>query len=61
MNIQAIRSLVRPVTTWGLVASQAALAFLWADGREAAQDAFEALGPFTMMALVFWFTSRESA
>ena len=57
--MEKIKAAVRPTVTWGLVASQAALAFLWADGREAAQEAFAALGPFTMMVLVFWFKTRE--
>jgi len=40
------------------MAVQAGLAVGWAGGAEAA-DAFAALAPFTMMALTFWFKSRE--
>ena len=59
--MERIKSLVRPTVTWSLVASQALLAFAWMDGREAAPDAFAALGPFTMMVLVFWFKTRDGA
>lgn len=58
MNIDSIRALVRPTVTWGLVAAQGGLAAAWALGLEAEQ-AFAALGPFTMMAMTFWFRSRE--
>lgn len=56
--IEFVRAAVRPTVTWGLVAVQAGLAVAWAGGVEAA-DAFAALAPFTMMALTFWFKSRE--
>jgi hypothetical protein len=57
-RVEFIRALVRPLTTWGLVLVQAALAVLWATGTAAA-DAFAALAPFTMMAMTFWFRSRD--
>jgi hypothetical protein len=60
MNIDSLRAAVRPTVTWGLVLVQAALAVLWATGTTAA-DAFAALAPFTMMAMTFWFKSREGA
>lgn len=53
-----LRAAVRPTVTWGLVAVQAGLAVAWAVGTAAA-DAFAALSPFTMMAMTFWFKSRE--
>ena len=37
---------------------QAGLAVAWAIGTDAS-DAFAALAPFTMMAMTFWFKSRE--
>jgi hypothetical protein len=60
--VRKIRSLVRPVTTWFLALVQSSLAAAWAadfggTGNQAA-DAFKAMGPFTMMAMTFWFTSR---
>ncbi|MBT5774925.1 MAG: hypothetical protein HOH95_11180 [Dehalococcoidia bacterium] len=57
-TIDAIKAAVRPMVTWGLVAVQAGLAVAWATGANAEQ-AFAALGPFTMMAMTFWFRSRE--
>lgn len=56
MNVEAI---VRPLVTVVLVAAQIALAFVWAffDGR--AEQAFAALSPFTSMAVIFWFKSRD--
>ncbi len=59
-SIDAIRAAVRPTVTWGLVAVQAGLAVAWATGANAEQ-AFAALGPFTMMAMTFWFHSREDS
>ena len=56
--IDFVRAAVRPTVTWGLVAVQAGLAVGWAGGV-AAVDAFAALAPFTMMAMTFWFKSRE--
>jgi hypothetical protein len=58
--IDSIRAVVRPSVTWGLVVVQAGLAVAWATGTEAA-DAFAALAPFTMMAMTFWFKSREDS
>ena len=58
--IQFVRAAVRPTVTWGLVLAQGGLAIAWAGGTEAA-DAFAALAPFTMMAMTFWFKSREDA
>ena len=56
-----IRSLVRPTVTWGLVGSQVGLAFMWAiTGSEGAEQAFAALGVFTMMVVRDWFNSRET-
>jgi hypothetical protein len=52
-----IRAIVRPATTFGLVAVQAGLAIMWANGVDAS-DAFAALAPFTMMTVTFWFKSR---
>ena len=60
MTIETLRSAVRPTVTWGLVVAQAGLAVAWAAGVDAA-DAFAALAPFTMMAMTFWFKSREDA
>lgn len=59
-TIDAIKAAVRPTVTWGLVAVQAGLAAAWAMGANAEQ-AFAALGPFTMMAMTFWFRSREES
>jgi hypothetical protein len=59
-SIEVVRAAVRPTVTWGLVAVQAALAIGWAVGADAEQ-AFAALGPFTMMAMTFWFRSREDS
>ena len=56
--IEFVRAAVPPTVTWGLVAVQAGLAVAWATGTEAG-DAFAALAPFTMMAMTFWFKSRE--
>ena len=56
--IEFVRGAVRPTVTWGLVVVQAGLAVAWAMGTDAA-DAFAALAPFTMMAMTFWFKSRE--
>lgn len=56
--IEFVRATVRPTVTWSLVVVQASLAVAWATGTEAA-DAFAALAPFTMMAMTFWFKSRE--
>ena len=57
-TIDAIKGAVRPTVTWGLVAVQAGLAVGWATGANAEQ-VFAGLGPFTMMAMTFWFRSRE--
>ncbi len=59
-GIGAVKSVVRPTVTWGLVAVQAGLAVAWAIGANAEQ-AFAALAPFTMMAMTFWFRSREDS
>jgi len=59
-SVDAIKATVRPTVTWGLVVVQAGLAVAWATGADAEQ-AFAALGPFTMMAMTFWFRSREDA
>ena len=58
MTLEGLRAAVRPTVTWGLVLVQAALAVLWATGTAAA-DAFAALAPFTMMAMTFYFRSRD--
>ena len=55
-----IRSLVRPTVTWALVSAQIALAFAWMLGKEDAEQAFAAMGVFTMMVVRDWFNSRES-
>ena len=60
MTIETLRAAVRPTVTWGLVVAQGGLAIAWATGLDAA-DAFAALAPFTMMAMTFWFKSREDA
>ena len=54
-----IRSLVRPTVTWALVAAQITLAFAWMMGKEDAEQAFAALGVFTMLVIRDWFASRE--
>ncbi len=56
--IDSIRALVRPVTTWGLVVVQAGLAVSWALGVDA-KEAFQALAPFTMMTVTFYFKERS--
>lgn len=53
-----LRSSVRPVITFSLVAAQVGLAVAWVWVGEAAEKPFAALAPFTMMALQNWFGSR---
>lgn len=59
-TMENARGIVRPLVTFGLVAAQVALAFLWTQGADNAEPAFAALSPFSMMALTFWFKSREA-
>lgn len=54
-----VRAVVRPTVTWCLVLAQVCLATLWAVGYEDAKDASAMLGPFTMMAVTFYFKSRD--
>lgn len=58
--IDFLRAIVRPAVTFGLVAAQVALAFAWLENKDAAEPAFAALAPFTMMALTFWFRERSA-
>lgn len=57
--LDAARGVVRPLVTFGLVAAQVALAFFWTQGADAAEPAFAALSPFTMMVVTFWFKDRQ--
>lgn len=59
MDIETLRSCVRPIATLLLVAAQIALAAAWALGADFAEPAFAGLGAFTMMVLTFWFKDRE--
>jgi len=59
-SLGVILSLVRPTLTWGIVATQAGLAVAWAAGIEAAPEAFKAWGPFSMMAMTYWFVDRTN-
>ena len=54
-----IDSAVRPAITVALVITQIALSILWAYGTPHAEQAFAAVGSFTMMAVTFWFKSRD--
>jgi len=59
MNIEFLRSLVRPSVTWLLVVVQSTLAVGWATGTfSGAESAFAALSPFTMLVLVYYFKER---
>lgn len=54
-----MRSAVRPVVTFSLVAAQIGLGFAWAFGVGHAEQAFAGLGTFTMLVVRDWFASRE--
>jgi hypothetical protein len=54
-----VERFVRPLVTVVLVVAQIALAGWWANGSSGAEPAFAALSPFTSMALIFWFKSRD--
>ena len=57
-KLDFVRGVVRPLVTFGLVATQAALTVIWVTGPVDAEKPFAALAPFTMMALTFWFRDR---
>lgn len=61
MNTTRFDGLVRPLVTLTLVGAQIALAYFWTAGAVGAEKAFAALSPFTSMALIFWFRSRDEA
>lgn len=52
-------SAVRPTITIGLVVAQIGLAVAWAYGVPHAEQAFAALGAFTMMVVTYWFKARD--
>ncbi len=54
--VEAVRALVRPVVTYGVVAAQ--VAFIGTGVVSGNFEAAEKLGPFTMMALSFYFIER---
>ena len=60
MDMEVVRSLVRPLVTCFLVVAQVAIAAAWAMGMNNAEPAFAGLGAFTMMAVTFWFNDRSS-
>lgn len=55
-----LRSSVRPLVTFSFVLAQIALAFAWASGMDKAEQAFAALGVFTMMIVKDYFDSRKN-
>jgi hypothetical protein len=59
-SVDAIKAAVRPTVTWGLIVVQAGLSVDWATDANTEQ-AFTPLALFTMMAMTFWFRSREDA
>ena len=56
-----LRGVVRPLVTFTLVGGQIVLAAAWAAGLAHAEQAFAALGPFTMLVLRDYFVGREQA
>ena len=57
--IDGIRSLVRPVVTFGLVGTQCGLVVLWATGTENAEKAFGGLLTLTVIVIRDWFQERK--
>jgi len=56
-----LRSSVRPVVTFAFVLGQLSLAGAWAYGAGAAEAAFAALSPFTMLIVRDYFEDRKRA
>ena len=60
LSIKGFQAFVRPAVTAGLVGSQVVLAMIWALCTPEAKEPFNALVPFTMMAVTYWFKTRET-
>ncbi len=58
-KVDIFNSVVRPAITTALVRAQIAFGVMWATGAPHAEQASGMLGPFTMMAVTFWFKSRD--
>jgi len=58
-NADAFTQVARPALAGMFVTAQIALAVLWTVGWTDAKDASAMLGPFTMMAVTYWFRSRD--
>lgn len=56
-----LRSAVRPVVTFAFVLAQIGVAVGWMLGTPAAEPAFAALSPFTMLIVRDYFESRKQA
>ena len=56
-----LRSSVRPLVTFAFVIGQLGLAAAWAYGAEAAEQAFAALGTFTILIVKDYFDDRKKA